>query len=163
MSSQSQETAQPQQGQVTPFDDVFTKENQSSPGALKRAELEKLSDSELEERFVSTFATKGQEMEKKDIVNAIVSNTPNPPAPVLPPHDEETEKFTSKQTGKEFKVPKGVKADKVIRQVHVQMLGNGMVETPGTETLGYYTNEVWKELQRTRFFEESNIRAEELK
>ncbi len=141
---------------------VIAPEFQPSHGQAKREELEALSDSALDERYIYAFGSTGPEMEREAVIAAIMANTPAPPAPVLP--EEEVAVNTTREikdsNGKSWQITPDTKGSIVVRQVVVQELNGGMVEVPNTETLQTYTKETFDRLQEQGFFEESKMKVE---
>ncbi len=139
-------------------------ESEQTPTQLKRQELESLSDSELDERYIAVFATKGPDLEREDVINQIIYNSPAPGAPTLAVVEdkEDGSRKVKDANGKEHKITADMKGLVVLRQVVVDTLNGGMVEVPNTEQIQTYTKEKFDELNRNNFFTESKMKIEVL-
>lgn len=141
------------------------------PEASRKEELQKLSDGDIKDLFFNTFAREADEnLTTDELIDQIIAQVPD--APKVAPREEKKEPtkaelkksgqtvFTSKETGKEFKMTGDLKGHVVVRQVSVQELNGGMVEVPNTETVQSYRPEVFEEMLQNNFFSESKLKLE---
>lgn len=134
--------------------------------AQKRAELEGLSDDALDERYIAIFATKGPEMTREQVIDAIMSHSPVPAAPGLSPEKADpSQKGAAKykdREGREYLV-QGSEGMVVVRQANLTLVEGQLLELPNTVQVQTYYPERYEELVRTGFFSQSKMKVEELK
>jgi hypothetical protein len=134
------------------------------PSRIK--ELNGLSDTELKERYVATFAKDPEEATTRDqMVAAINDAAPKPPPPVIDP--EETEEqggkiYGNKDKQKRYPIDETWKKKVIVRQVKVEANNGGMVEVPNTEQVQTYDPVYYDTLIKNNFFGESKMKVEVL-
>lgn len=142
----------------------------------REEELEDLSLSDLEERYINTFAVEPKYGEESDddtkkefLARAIHAGAPNPPAPQQQAaaggeanaDDEETEGRTvTLKDGRKQVITGDMEDQIVVRQVQLQELNGGVVEIPNTEQIQSYRPEIFEKLLKQKYFSDSKIRIE---
>jgi hypothetical protein len=130
-------------------------------------ELQSLSDAELKERYLATFAKEADESLDRDaLIVAINDGAPKPPPPEEKTEDTAEGKgntfFGNKDSKRSYPLDKTLKGKVVVRQYKVESLNGGMVEVPNTSEVQSYYPEYYEKLLKNNFFGESRMQVEVL-
>lgn len=142
---------------------TLTPEPTVTQSQIKRQELEALTDAALDEKYEQVFLTKGPEMSREAVIDALMEHTPTPPT-LTPEAEEPAPKgntfFGKGDKDQKYPIDNANKNHVVARLVRVEQNNGGMIEVPNTEQVQTFYPEQFDQLVKDEFFSKSMLKVD---